>query len=79
MNLLDFIKRLDREGTDDFARRCGTTAGQLRQVAYGHRRASASLAILVDRESKGVVRCEDLRPDIDWQYLRDSCLREAAA
>lgn len=74
MQLLnDYIRQLSevsRSAVDDFARRCGTTAGQLKQVAGGYRRAGESLAINIERESGGAVRCEDLRPDVDWEYLR---------
>jgi len=67
--LLDYIKGLDRQQLEAFASACGTTVGQLRQVAYG-RRASAELVISIDRASNGLVPCEALRPDIDWEYLR---------
>ncbi|QIE84953.1 MULTISPECIES: transcriptional regulator [Pseudomonas aeruginosa group] len=71
MTLLEFIKRLDRKTElDGLATRCGTSVGQLKQVAYGHRRASAALAIDLDRETSGAVPCEETRPDIDWAYLR---------
>lgn len=69
MKLLEYIKKLDKEGLEAFASSCGTTVGQLRQVAYG-RRASAELVIAIDRGSLGAVPCEELRPDIDWKYLR---------
>ncbi|NWB64435.1 YdaS family helix-turn-helix protein, partial [Pseudomonas sp. F1002] len=42
----------------------------LKQVAYGNRRPSASLAINIERESQGQITCEQLRPDIDWAYVR---------
>lgn len=70
MTLLEFIKSLERAALDGFADKCGTSAGQLKQVAYGNRRASASLAISIDRFTGGRVPCESLRPDIDWAYLR---------
>jgi len=72
MTLLDYIKPLDKPVLESLAKRCSTTAGQLRQVAYGNRRASASLAIALDRETDGEIRCEMTRPDIDWAYLRNS-------
>ena len=62
-----------------FAMRCGTTYGHLRNVAYGSKTCAESLAINVDRESHGAVRCEDLRPDVDWAYLRRSARRKVAA
>lgn len=69
MTLIDYIKPMDREALEAFSVRCGTTPGQIRQVAYG-RRASAELAIRIDRGSDGRVSSESLRPDIDWEYLR---------
>ena len=70
MTLSEYLKTMDKEGLEAFARRCGTSAGQLKQVAYGNRRASAGLAVCLDRETAAVIRCEALRPDIDWAYLR---------
>ncbi len=72
MNLLTYIKGLDAKSLNDLAVACGTTAGQLKQVAYGNRRASAQLAISIDRSTQGGVTCEELRSDIDWSYLRRS-------
>ncbi|CAI8809034.1 hypothetical protein D3C77_595470 [compost metagenome] len=72
MNLLDYIKGLDFAQLEALAESCKTSAGQLKQVAYGNRRASAGLAIAIDRVTSGGVTCEELRPDIDWPYLRRS-------
>lgn len=69
MKLLDYIKPLTREQLEEFAEGCGSTVGQIKQVAYG-RRASAELAIRIDIASQGKVSCEDIRADIDWNYLR---------
>ncbi len=70
MTLSECLKTMNKEGLEAFAHRCGTSVGQLKQVAYGNRRASAGLAVCLDRETGGVIRCEALRPDIDWAYLR---------
>ena len=72
MHLKDFLKSLKKEQREDFALRCRTSHGQLQQVALGNRRAGESLAIDIERESHGIVRCEDLRPDVDWAYIRSS-------
>jgi hypothetical protein len=80
MNLLEFIKALnDKDLRIDFAQRCKTTPAHLMQVARGYRRAGEDLCINIDRETGGVIRCEDLRPDVDWAYLRASCVNEKAA
>lgn len=72
MSLHAYIKGLDKSALDGLAKRCDTTAGQLKQVAYGNRRASGGLAVSIERETQGKVTCEQLRPDIDWAYLRGS-------
>lgn len=69
MKLLDYIKPLEKEQLEVFATSCGSTVGQIKQVAYG-RRASAELAIRIDIASGGQVSCEDIRADINWGYLR---------
>jgi DNA-binding transcriptional regulator YdaS (Cro superfamily) len=55
-----------------FAERCGTTYGHIRNVSYGQKACAPELAINIERESGGAVRCEELRPDVDWAYLRRS-------
>lgn len=72
MSLHAYIKILDKAKLDDLAERCETTAGQLKQIAYGNRRASVRLAVSLERETQGKVTCEQLRPDVDWAYLRGS-------
>ncbi|HDS1059367.1 YdaS family helix-turn-helix protein [Pseudomonas putida] len=72
MTLSEYLKTMNKEGLEAFAKRCGTSVGQLKQVAYGNRRASAGLAVCLDRETEGAIRCEALRPDIDWAYLRQA-------
>lgn len=54
-----------------FATRCGTSLSHLKNVAYG-KLCGEALAIAIDRESGGVVRCESLRPDVDFPYLRST-------
>lgn len=69
MKLLEYIRPMTAEELKAFAGLCGSTVGQVKQVAYG-RRASAELAIRIDIASGGGVRCEDIRADINWGYLR---------
>lgn len=61
----------------NFARRCKTTAGHLRNVAYG-KPCSAELAIEIDRESGGNVAAESMCPIADWHYIRGSAASAAA-
>lgn len=36
----------------------------------GKRRIPAEHCPTIERSTAGKVRCEDLRPDVDWAYLR---------
>ena len=72
MDLHQFLAQMSREEREKFASRCDTTLGHLKNVSYGYRTCAESLAIAIERESKRKVRCEQLRPDVDWAYLRRS-------
>ena len=70
--LKEFLRLLpDDEARGDFAKRCGTTAGHLRNVSYGQRPAAAALCASVERESLGAVPCEVLREDLAWRRIPD--------
>ena len=72
MGLKKFWDELTTDERTAFAERCGTTFGHLRNVAYGYKHCAESLAIAIERESNRTVRCEQLRPDVDWAYIRGS-------
>jgi DNA-binding transcriptional regulator YdaS (Cro superfamily) len=72
MSLLDFLKPLSGADRAGLAARCGTSIDYLFLIAYGHRKPKAALAISIERESGGKVRCEELLPDADWAYIRAS-------
>jgi DNA-binding transcriptional regulator YdaS (Cro superfamily) len=54
----------------DLARQLGVTQGAVHQWAVGLSRPSAERSIEIEKATAGAVRCEQLRPDIDWAYLR---------
>jgi len=68
--LKEYLADLSIEDRDKLATACDTTAGHLKNVAHGSRSCSVELAIALERETKGKLRCEDLCPDVDWKYLR---------
>lgn len=78
MTLLNYLKTLSKTDLAAMADRCSTSPGQLKQIAYGNRRASVSLAVSLDRETSGSVSCAELRPDIDWKHLRSALSQSAA-
>lgn len=63
----------------------GITKGAVSQWKLDGRRIPAEHCPLIERLTAGFVRCEDLRPDVDWAYLRstatpiDSSIAEAEA
>lgn len=69
--LNEYLDALKDDGAREaFAKRCRTSLQYIRLVGYGHKRAGESLAINVERESARRVTCEQLRPDVDWAYIR---------
>lgn len=69
MEFKAFFMAMDVDRREEFASRCGTSRQHLTNIAYG-KPCGERLAVEIDRESLGVVRCESLRPDVDWAYLR---------
>ena len=67
MKLHDYVKA---NGCKALAEQVGTSPAYMSQIANGHRRASGEMAIAIEKATNGAVRCEDIRPDIDWTVLR---------
>lgn len=61
-----------------FARRCKTSVGYIRKAVSKGQRFDVALCISFERESGGAVRCEEVRPDVDWSFLRGSKHKRAA-
>lgn len=72
MTLNEYLLSLPDSQRKSFAEAAGTTVGYLQLLAYGVRKSSAALAINIERESGGMVRCETLCPGVDWVYIRGS-------
>lgn len=76
--LLAYLNSLSPEEQTAFAARCDTSIGYLRKAISIDQRLGESLCINIERESGGAVRCEDIRPDTDWAFLRGSRLDDFA-
>ncbi|WP_409266851.1 transcriptional regulator [Massilia sp. BHUDP2] len=50
----------------------GVTKGAVGQWKLPGRQVPAEHCPTIERITGGVVRCEDLRPDVDWQVIRSS-------
>ena len=72
--LLTYLNSLPVTEQQAFARRADTSVGYLRKACSMRQRLGADLVIALERESGGALRCEQLRPDVDWAYLRQSRL-----
>lgn len=69
-DLREYLNSLKPADQHRYAKRCGTTVGYLRKAVSVKQRISEGLCIELERESGGKVRCERLRDDVDWAYLR---------
>lgn len=65
-----YLNNLEPDDQVIFAQRCGTTIGYLRKAISKRSKFDAALAVAIERETKRVVRVEDLRPDVDWMIVR---------
>ncbi len=54
----------------ELARALGVTQGAVHQWASGLTRVAVERCIDIERATGRAVTCEDLRPDIDWAFLR---------
>lgn len=69
--LKEYLGGLSGPAREDFAQRCKTSYGHLRNVAYGKKPAE-SLCILIELHSGREVLCESLRSDVMWWVVRGS-------
>ena len=67
---MNLSKYLESTSASDLAATVGISNAYLSQIKSGVRKASSQVCISIERATSGAVRCEDLRPDVDWAYLR---------
>lgn len=70
--LREYLNSLVPDEQRAFAERCETSVGYLRKAISAGQKIAEKTVIAIERESGGAVRCEQLRPDVDWAYLRTS-------
>ena len=70
---------LEINSASSLASAVGISNAYLSQIKSEKRQASASVCVAIERETAGAVRCEDLRPDVDWAYLRGTAKPQKAA
>lgn len=69
MTLREYLLAIGQKEAEKVAADCGTSLAYLRQLAGNHRRCGEALAVEIEKATRGAVRVESLRPDIDWVYL----------
>ncbi len=61
---------IDLGGQAEMARLLGLSAPTINQWINGVRQIPAERCPEIEKATSGTVTCEELRPDIDWAYLR---------
>lgn len=64
------------ESKAELARVIAVSPSMVSQMVKGSRRVPAERCPAIERATGGKVRCEDLRPDVDWGYLRGTSHQE---
>lgn len=68
MNIHDYLKESNQTQME-FARLLGVSQGTVGYWLH-NKLPTLERAIQIEKITGGKVRCEDLRPDVDWAYLR---------
>lgn len=66
-------------GQSALARMLGVKPPSVNEWVKGHRPIPAERCPTIEKATGGAVRCEDLRPDVDWGYLRKTDCEQKAA
>lgn len=77
MNLNTYLENQPKGTSAKLARTIGVNQVMIGQWRYGIKRVPAERCPALERATEGAVRCEDLRPDVDWAYLRGTSPAEA--
>ena len=72
MNTCNSIKKACNEvgGITALSRGLGITPGAVHQWTIGYRRVPAERCPDIEELTNGVVRAEELRPDVNWHFIR---------
>lgn len=68
--LREYIKSLNSDERAEFEAFIGTSIGYLRKAISAGQKLGSGLVVRIEQFSKRRVTCEQLRPDVDWAYLR---------
>lgn len=68
MNIAEYLKTSGKTQME-FARQLGVSQGTVGFWIH-NKPPTIERAVEIEKLTGGLVRCEDLRPDVDWVYLR---------
>ena len=68
--LINYINNLSPFERKQFERRGGVSISYIRKAASTGQRLGAEYCIAIEKATKRLVTCEQIRPDIDWEYIR---------
>lgn len=72
MEIRQYLNSLETVEQHAFASACGTSVNYIRKAACIGQKFDAALAVRMDRHSKRAVTVDELRPDVDWDYVRNA-------
>lgn len=70
-NLLRYINKLNLNERRKFEIEGGISIGYIRKAASTEQRLGAEYCIAIEKATNREVTCEEIRPDIDWKYIRE--------
>lgn len=66
-----FLRTMKPDEQQRFALDCGTTINYLRKkISDRSSKLGIKICIEIENYSRGEVRCEELRPDVNWSIVR---------
>jgi len=77
MNLKKYTNQ-ERGIAANLGRELGIPSVLISQWANGTRQVPAERCPEIEKATGGIVTCEDLRPDVDWKYLRGTTAQAAS-
>ena len=68
--LREYIKTLDAAEREAFSAAIGTSIGYLRKAISLGQCLNPAVVVEIERATRGKITAEQLRPDVDWAYVR---------
>ena len=79
MNLSSYFENEGRGAAIRLAKDIGAFSSDVSSWVNGLRQVPAERCPQIEQATGGLVRCEDLRPDVAWAVLRNSTIPAQAA